>query len=90
MGFNDKDKKFYNMKASALGVNTEKDTVIYGSNINELKLNVKNTLKQPSDSEYNYSEYPIKNSMFSLKNKSGEQILSSDYWTKIPRFNIKK
>ena len=85
MGFND---KFYKMKASALGVNTVKDTVIYGDNINELKLNVKNILKQDESVSYDYSKYPIKNSMFQLQNKSGETLLSSDYWTTVNKSNI--
>tara|TARA_B100000287_G_scaffold426551_1_gene474675 strand:- start:5229 stop:5480 length:252 start_codon:yes stop_codon:yes gene_type:complete len=82
MGFND---NFYKKKAAALGVNIDKDTVVYGSNINELKMNVKSALKQPPTAEYDFSKYPIRNSMFQLKNNSGEQILSSDYWTTISK-----
>lgn len=84
MGFND---KFYKKKAVALGVNIDKDSVIYGSNINELKTNVK---AATGTTTYDFSKYPIKNSMFQLENKSGEKILSQDYWTTIPRFEIKK
>ena len=78
-------KNFYQKKASALGVNTDQDSVIFGSNINELKMNVKSALKQPPTAQYDFSKYPIKNSMFQLQNNSGEQILSSDYWTTISK-----
>jgi purine nucleoside phosphorylase len=86
-GFRD---KFYKMKASALGVNIVQDTLIMGSGLNDLKKNVKNALEQSQSTEYDFTNYPIKNSMLELEDSSGKKLLGNVYSTVIPKKNLPK